>query len=712
MSGAAVRAGPPAALRPAEVMQRRRRALPIYRYRAQIINTMYNSQVVILRGGTGSGKTTQLVQYILEETRTLALQGQNIQGLIGCTQPRVIATMASARRVAQELGCRVGEEVGYRVRFDNSSSDRTRIVFLTDGILVQELLGDPLLTKYSFIILDEAHVRSVNLDFLLPMLRMTLRRRGGISLLISSATIDADRFADYFGAPGPISSSLSIPAPIILVDGQNYTVEVIYDASIYSAVDVYMEDPKMRKRSEHALAAALKVKELVRGADMGDILVFLPGQEEIEECCYELSIPFVPMAPLDVRPLFGALPSHLQNDALKPAHAGRRKVVVATNIAETSLTIDGIVHVIDTGVAKEPRFDPETGFHFIVETKISKYSAIQRAGRAGRTAPGKCYRLYSQEQYDTMPTSDSAEMTRADLAETLLRMSKLNITDVLNFPFMEKPSIPYYVRALDDLVAMGALDAESRTLTPHGEMIMKLALEPCLANALIRSAEYGCSEEMLVIVALISVDCAKVFYKPQDKLFTQLAVEMRAELKSHAGDHLTLLNVYREWTGVGDCGQQWCDDNFVYFQTMVNAKACLGGAVATNSNAFKPLWRRASPTKRRGDGVYAWLADKPQLFKKKVKVVASMDSDLHQCPRKLVICYKVVVSGSSRKRQMQLVTEVQRDMLPESVRAKVPEDKPWTPGDDLWQAWLDSKNASEASARREFSLENDDDGLW
>ncbi|KAH7715745.1 RNA helicase-like splicing factor (HRH1) [Aphelenchoides avenae] len=389
-------------------MQQRRQALPIYRYRDQIMETMRKSQVVIIRAGTGSGKTTQLPQFPLELWQALDLQGQQVPGLIGCTQPRVIATMASAKRVAQELGCHVGEEVGYHVRFDNSSSERTRILFMTDGILVQELLSDPLLKKYRCIILHEAHVRSANLDFLIPMLRRTLETRGSLKLIISSATIDADRFAKYFegrpiafGAPGP-SASLKIPAPIVLVDGRSYPVDEIYDESIYAAVNrCYRGDPKVFDRSKYALAAAIKVKQIIRSGEAGDVLVFLPGQEEIEVCCAELYV-FADEhhAPLDVYPLFGALPSHMQDDALQPAKEGRRKVVVATNIAETSLTIDGIVHVIDTGVAKEAHFEPTTGFYRIVLGRVSKYSAIQRAGRAGRVRPGKCHRLYTQKQYE------------------------------------------------------------------------------------------------------------------------------------------------------------------------------------------------------------------------------------------------------------------------------------------------------------------------
>ncbi|KAH7707522.1 RNA helicase-like splicing factor (HRH1) [Aphelenchoides avenae] len=279
MSGSALRAGQPGTRQPSAVMQQKRQTLPIYRYRQQIIDTMYRSQVVVLQGGTGSGKTTQLVQYILEETQTLAVQGRRVPGLIGCTQPRVIAAIASARRVADEQNCRVGEEVGYQVRFDNSSSDRTRILFMTDGILVQQLVSDPLLMKYQFIVLDEAHIHSVSLDFALPMLRMTCQRRETFSLLIASATLDADRLAHYFGAPGPISSSLNTPAPIVLVDGQNYPVEAIYDPSIYSAARRYrVSDSELRKCNERTLAAALKVKQIVERRVMGDILVFLPGQ--------------------------------------------------------------------------------------------------------------------------------------------------------------------------------------------------------------------------------------------------------------------------------------------------------------------------------------------------------------------------------------------------------------------------------------------------
>ncbi|KAH7707525.1 ATP-dependent RNA helicase DHX8 isoform 2 [Aphelenchoides avenae] len=566
--------------------------------------------------------------------------------------------MASAKRVAEELGCRVGEEVGYRVRFDNSSSDRTRIVFITDGTLVQELLADEMLMKYSFIILDEVHVRSANLDFLVPMLRRTCQqRKEPFNLLISSATIDVDRFADFFGAPGPISPSLPIQAPVIVVGGHNYMVEVFHDTSVLAAVERYKEHSKVR--SELALAAAFRVHKIVRRRKTGDILVFLPGQEEIEQCCDLLRHVAAELnVRLDIRPLLGALPYDVQKEALKPAQDGRRRVVVATNIAETSLTIDGIIHVIDSGVSNEPLFQPETGFHWITKARISKYSSVQRAGRAGRTAPGRCYRLYTHEQYDEMPTSDSAEITRADFAEILLRMSKLEIANVLDFDFMQKPSEKYFIRAVKDLVAIGAMNASGR-ITPHGEKIMELALEPCLGNALLRSAKHGCAEEMLVIVAIISVDYAKVFYKPQDKRLREAAIEKWRHLHFGAGDHLTLWNVYRKWTTVGGCGRKWCDDNFVYYQTMHSAKKLIDQLRRQLAQMRVPIKSCGSQFERveaalaesfadkvasfdryRG---YVWLADKPERLEHKVL----------ERP-KLVICYKVVVAGERKLPQMEL----------------------------------------------------------
>ncbi|KAH7715746.1 Helicase-associated domain containing protein [Aphelenchoides avenae] len=325
-----------------------------------------------------------------------------------------------------------------------------------------------------------------------------------------------------------------------------------------------------------------------------------------------------------------------------------------------------------------------------------------------------------------MPTYESAEITRTDLAQTLLQMSKLNITDVMSFPFMEKPTEEYFVRAIDDLIAIGAMDAGLLTITPHGQKIMKLALEPCLANALIRSAEHGCTEEMLIIVALISVDYAKVFYKPPDKDLREAAMEKWRELTSDAGDHLTLLNVYRKWTVDGGCGWQWCQDNFVYFQTMKNAKKLVDqigrqlaelGVRRSSCDSQHYLVQAAlaasfsdKAASHYAEGLYFWLADKCQSFEYRMRVMASADSVLHASRRKLVICHRVITSISMKTCQMLLVTEVEKDMLPESVRAKVPADERWTPGDELKQAWLASQNppTSQASARREFSLANYD----
>ncbi|KAH7725904.1 hypothetical protein AAVH_06749 [Aphelenchoides avenae] len=324
-----------------------------------------------------------------------------------------------------------------------------------------------------------------------------------------------------------------------------------------------------------------------------------------------------------------------------------------------------------------------------------------------------------------MPTCERAEMTRTDLAQIVLQMRKLNITELHKFDFMHKPTNEYFFKAVKDLVAIGAMDARLLTITPHGKKVMKLALEPCLANALLRSAEHRCTEEMLIIVALISVDYAKIFYIPRERSSRRASLDKRRALWVDAGDHLTLLNVYRKWTVDGRCGRQWCDENFVSFYTMKNAKKLvdqIGGQLSLLNVSRRSCgsdYRRVQAALAAsfgdkaachcGDGRYAWLADKCQLFDKKMRVVASSDSVIQGDPRRLVICYKVIVSTGTK---MVLVTEVEKDMLPESVRAKVPDDNPWTAGDEFRRLWLASQNTptSQASARREFSLANYDDG--
>ena len=519
-------------------IKEQRESLPVFKFRDQLLRAVDEHQLMIVVGDTGSGKTTQLTQYLQEG-------GFADHGMIGCTQPRRVAAMSVAKRVAEEYGCRLGQEVGYTIRFEDCTSPETKIKYMTDGMLEREVLLDPNLRKYSVIMLDEAHERTIATDVLFGLLKKTLKRRPDLKLIITSATLDAEKFSAYFNN-----------CPIFSIPGRTYPVEVMYS-----------REPE----SDYLDAALVTVMQIHLTEPPGDILLFLTGQEEIDTSCeilFERMKALGPSVPeLVILPVYSALPNEMQSRIFEPAPPGSRKVVIATNIAETSITIDGIYYVIDPGFVKQNAYDPKLGMDSLVVTPISQAQARQRSGRAGRTGPGKCFRLYTEAAYQSemLPTS-IPEIQRQNLSHTILMLKAMGINDLLHFDFMDPPPTNTMLTALEELYALSALDDEG-LLTRLGRKMADFPMEPALAKVLIASVDMGCSDEMLSIVAMLSVQT--VFYRPKDK--QQQADQKKAKFHDPHGDHLTLLNVYNGWKQ-SRFSNPWCQENFIQPRSMRRAQ--------------------------------------------------------------------------------------------------------------------------------------------
>ncbi|KAJ5121336.1 uncharacterized protein N7515_009297 [Penicillium bovifimosum] len=519
-------------------MKQQRESLPVYKFRKQLLDAVKDNQMMIVVGDTGSGKTTQLTQYLAEG-------GYANNGIIGCTQPRRVAAMSVAKRVAEEVGCKLGAEVGYTIRFEDCTSPETKIKYMTDGMLQREILLDPDLKRYSVIMLDEAHERTIATDILFGLLKKTVKRRPDLRLIITSATLDAEKFSEYFHG-----------CPIFSIPGRTFPVEVLYS-----------KEPE----SDYLDAALITVMQIHLTEPQGDILVFLTGQEEIDTACeilFERMKALGPTVPeLVILPVYSALPSEMQSRIFDPAPPGGRKVVIATNIAETSITIDQIYYVIDPGFVKQNAYDPKLGMDSLVVTPISQAQAKQRAGRAGRTGPGKCFRLYTEAAYQSemLPTT-IPEIQRQNLSHTILMLKAMGINDLLHFDFMDPPPTNTMLTALEELYALSALDDEG-LLTRLGRKMADFPMEPALAKVLIASVDAGCSDEMLSIVAMLSIQ--SVFYRPKEK--QQQADQKKAKFHDPHGDHLTLLNVYNGWKNA-NFNNAWCFENFIQARQIKRAQ--------------------------------------------------------------------------------------------------------------------------------------------
>ncbi|KAL2164825.1 hypothetical protein VTH06DRAFT_121 [Thermothelomyces fergusii] len=519
-------------------IKEQRESLPVFAFREQLIQAVKDNQILIVVGETGSGKTTQLTQYLAEA-------GFTNNGMIGCTQPRRVAAVSVAKRVAEEVGCQLGREVGYTIRFEDVTSPVTKIKYMTDGMLQREILMDPDLKRYSVIMLDEAHERTIATDVLFALLKKTVKKRPDLKVIVTSATLDAEKFSEYFNS-----------CPIFTIPGRTYPVEILYS-----------REPE----SDYLDAALTTVMQIHLTEPMGDILVFLTGQEEIDTACeilYERMKALGPGVPeLIILPVYSALPSEMQSRIFEPAPPGSRKVVVATNIAETSITIDYIYYVVDPGFVKQNAYDPKLGMDSLVVTPISQAQANQRAGRAGRTGPGKCFRLYTEAafQSEMLPTT-IPEIQRQNLSHTILMLKAMGINDLLRFDFMDPPPVNTMLTALEELYALGALDDEG-LLTRQGRKMADFPMEPSLSKVLIASVEKGCSDEMVTIVSMLNL--LQIFYRPKEK--QAQADQKKAKFHDPSGDHLTLLNVYTAWKNSG-YANSWCFENFIQARSMRRAK--------------------------------------------------------------------------------------------------------------------------------------------
>ncbi|XP_072249637.1 pre-mRNA-splicing factor ATP-dependent RNA helicase DHX16 [Leuresthes tenuis] len=521
-------------------MQEVRRSLPIFPYREDLLAAIQEHQILVIEGETGSGKTTQIPQYLLENGYT---QG----GMkIGCTQPRRVAAMSVAARVAEEMSVKLGNEVGYSIRFEDCTSERTILKYMTDGMLLREFLTEPDLASYSVIIIDEAHERTLHTDILFGLIKDIARFRSDLKVLVASATLDTERFSCFFD-----------DAPVFRIPGRRFPVDIFYTKA---------------PEADYLEACVVSVLQIHITQLPGDILVFLTGQEEIEACCELLQERCrrlgSKIAELLVLPIYANLPSDMQAKIFSPTPPGARKVVVATNIAETSLTIDGIIYVIDPGFCKQKSYNARTGMESLIVTPCSRASANQRAGRAGRVAAGKCFRLYTAWAFKhEMEETTVPEIQRTNLGNVVLLLKSLGINDLIHFDFMDPPPHETLVLALEQLYALGALNHLGE-LTKLGRRMAELPVDPMLSKMILASEQYKCSEEVLTIAAMLSVNNS-IFYRPKDKVVH--ADNARMNFVVPGGDHLVLLNVYTQWVESG-FSTQWCYENFIQFRSMRRAR--------------------------------------------------------------------------------------------------------------------------------------------
>ena len=513
--------------------------LPITARKDDIVAAIRAHQVVVIAGETGSGKTTQIPKMCLEA-------GLGIEAKIGCTQPRRVAALSISRRIAEELHANWGREVGCKIRFDDRSSPQTYIKLMTDGILLAETQGDPLLSEYNCLIIDEAHERSLNIDFLLGYLKGLLAKRADLKMIITSATIDTATFSRAFN-----------DAPIIEVSGRLYPVEVHY-----APLDA---DSEERGDLTYVDAAVRAVEQIMDESSTGDVLIFMPGERDIRETSDLLDGRFGHQ--VEIIPLFGMLSAGEQQRVF--TECDRRKIVVATNIAETSLTIPGIRYVVDAGLARISRYNPRTRTKRLPVEEISQSSANQRKGRAGRVQDGICIRLYSEEDFNERPPYTQPEIQRANLAEVILRMKAFRLGDIETFPFVIPPppaAIDGGYRLLQEL---GALD-EARQLTALGESLSRLPIDPTLGRMLLQSQHEHATHEILIIAAGLSIQDPRE--RPLDNKEAAAAAHKR--FADPQSDFLTLLKI---WDGVHDQYERmrtqnqrrkFCKANFLSYQRM------------------------------------------------------------------------------------------------------------------------------------------------
>ncbi len=517
--------------------------LPIHLRREEIIRTIRENQVVVIAGETGSGKTTQIPKFLLD-------CGLGRKGLLGCTQPRRVAALTVAQRIAEELGVNFGAEVGAKIRFTDQTRPNTLIKVMTDGILLNELQSDPRLSAYEAIVIDEAHERSLNIDFILGCLRQLMRHRRDLKIVITSATIDTASFAAAFDG-----------APIIEVSGRMYPVETLYCPPEESG-----------EEGDYVQHCAQTIEGIIKHNQAGDILAFLPSERDIHELNRLLGDG--PARHCDRLPLFGRLSNGEQQRIFQPG--GRRRIILATNIAETSLTVPGIRYVVDTGLARISRYSPHSRTLRLPIEPIAQSSAEQRQGRCGRVSNGVCYRLFSEQDFLARPRFTTPEIHRSNLASVILRMMAFNLGDIRSFPFIDPPNENAIVGGFRLLAELGAVRAQSQSaqtedyrLTPLGRRLARLPVDPTVGRMLLQGREEGVLDDVLVIAAGLSIQDPRE--RPAE--LAKEADEMHRHFTHPESDFLTLLNIWNTYhekleTLSQNQLRKFCKSHFLAYQRM------------------------------------------------------------------------------------------------------------------------------------------------
>lgn len=536
-------------------LQKQREKLPICQRRMALLYLVENHATTIVVGETGSGKSTQIPQFLVEAG--WASGGR----LIGCTQPRRVAVQTVSARVAEEMKVSLGAEVGYSIRFENITTPGvTRVKYLTDGVLLREMMEDPLLSRYSVIMVDEAHERSIATDILLGLLKKIQRKRLDLRLIVASATLAAEEMANFFDTSTErlksTENSKSLPnrkPGILSVEGRVHPVQLNF-----------LEDPC----SDYLQKAIDTVLAIHNKEEGGDILVFLTGQEEVDTGVQLLTDAensgdkkTKNLYPL---PLYAGLSRADQDLVFAPVPRGKRKVILATNIAETSLTLEGVVYVVDSGFSKQKYYNPITDIESLIVAPISRASARQRAGRAGRVRPGKCYRLYTEKSFlEDMEGASVPEIQRSNLSTVVLQLKSLGIDSMMRFEWLSPPPPEAMVRALELLYVLGVVGEDSRLTKPRGVQAAEIPLEPMLACLLLEGGERGCGEEAITIASCLCVQSVWVGSRGRRELD-----EAKAQFAAAQGDFITYLNLYEGFLRSNKSGK-WCHNNFVNYRAMM-----------------------------------------------------------------------------------------------------------------------------------------------
>jgi len=639
-------------------IRQQREYLPAFAVRDELLNVINENNIVIVVGQTGSGKTTQLTQYLKKA-------GYCDYGIVGCTQPRRVAAMSVAKRVCQEVTDGVKERgqkltekdelggtVGYAIRFEDQTSEHTVIKYMTDGVLLRESIRDPDLNKYSAIIMDEAHERSLNTDVLFGVLRKVVARRSDLKLIVTSATLSADVFSDFFGG-----------VPVFRIPGRTFKVDTYFAKSV---------------QEDYVMAAVKQTIQIHFNSPAGDILIFMTGQEDIEGTCTVLAEKMELLGedspPLLVLPMYSQLPADLQAKIFEAAPKGVRKCVVSTNVAETSLTVDGIRYVIDCGFNKLKVYNPKIGMDSLNITPVSQANANQRSGRAGRTGPGVCFRLYTDRQYsEELLEMSVPEIQRTNLSNVVLLLKSLGVQNLLDFDFMSPPPEDNIMTSMYQLWLLGALSNDG-DLTKLGRRMAEFPLDPPLSKMLLwgiqgdKRDNQVCSAEVLIIVSMLSVP--SVFFRPKDR--EEESDAAREKFFVPESDHLTLLNVYLR-AKQHKFNAEWCTKHFIHSKGIRKAREVHAQLI--------DLMKQQHLTPRSCDGswddirkaicsAYFYNSSKMKGIGEYTNMLSGIPSALHPSSALFglgytpdYVCYHELISTS--KEYMSCVTAVEGEWLAE-----------------------------------------------